>query len=714
MSLRLVLPVLLALAASAQTPPPPAAPKPSARPAAAGRGAAAGSYKDLKFGAMRVLEPAQPTRVQLSNGMKVLMLEDHETPLVTAVAVIRTGSVLDPPDRAGLATVTGALIRGSGAYRRTPDRLDADLETIGATIESSIGESMGTVTLSALRESLAEALPIFRDLLTEPSFRQDRIDYYKATLGQAILRRNDDPRELLRREFRALVFGRDNPAVRRAEYATVARIGRGDVTGFYKRYFFPANIMLTIAGDFDAAQMKETLETLFGSWKEQQPPVELPKTEPKSGGGGYVAIKPELRETHIAVGQIGGAYDDRDAAALEVAAAVLGLGPQSRLVRRARDAQGSIREIRAEWLAGFGRPGIFVATASGVSIATGQTVAAILDEIRKLRSAEVTDDEIRAARDFVIMRLLNGFDSKPRALAAIANLEYHGYTIESIQQLQKAVAAVTRADVLRVVKERLDPDKMTVLAVSNLSVFDKPLDPRGGPSIPVDLVIPPPTAGATAPTAASSELGKALLQRAQQASGGAEKLAAVKDYSQTATYANENGGRETQTDRWIAPSTIRQDMQSSQIGTLVRFCDGQSGWASNGRNSAALTGLGLRQAREELLRAYIPMLLSDRLPGRTVVALDEQTVEISQGDLTARVVFDPQTGLPSKLLYDLQIDRQPTLFVEEEYSDFRDVAGIKAPFAITVRRNGIKHADAAVSDFKINSGIKVEVLQRRP
>src|SRR6185503_11913051 len=109
MSLRLVLAALLSFCASAQ--PPTTAPRPPARPAAGRGGVAAASYKDLKFGPMRPFDPVQPVRFDLSNGMKVLLLEDHDTPMVTATAVIRTGSVFDPPHLAGLAALTGSVIR---------------------------------------------------------------------------------------------------------------------------------------------------------------------------------------------------------------------------------------------------------------------------------------------------------------------------------------------------------------------------------------------------------------------------------------------------------------------------------------------------------------------------------------------------------------------------------------------------------------------------
>src|SRR6185295_1414879 len=103
-----------------------------------------------------------------------------------------------------------------------------------------------------------------------------------------------------------------------------------------------------------------------------------------------------------------------------------------------------------------------------------------------------------------------------------------GYPADFLQQYQRGIAAVTRADVLRAAKEHLDPSKFTILAVGNPQDFGHPLDGLGAPVKTIDLTIPASTPEASATDAASIEMGKKLLMRAQQAVGGAEKLAGVK------------------------------------------------------------------------------------------------------------------------------------------------------------------------------------------
>ena len=99
------------------------------------------SYKDLKYPPLPPLKVPDPVEVTLSNGMKILLLEDHELPLVSGAALIRTGNLFDPPDKRGLAGLTGEVLRSGGTKNETGDQLDQDLENVAASVESQIGET---------------------------------------------------------------------------------------------------------------------------------------------------------------------------------------------------------------------------------------------------------------------------------------------------------------------------------------------------------------------------------------------------------------------------------------------------------------------------------------------------------------------------------------------------------------------------------------------
>lgn len=455
------------------------------------------AVKDLKFPPLRPIQIPNVESVTLPNGMKLYLLEDHELPVVNGTARIRTGNLFDPPDKIGLATVTGMVMRTGGTQDKTGDQLDQQLENIAASVESSIGESNGTISFSALKENTNEVLGAFHDVLTRPEFRQDKIELAKGQLRSGIARRNDDAHGISQREFSDLAYGKDTPYGWQMEHSTLDRISRDDLVGFYSRYVFPANVMLAVWGDFNAAEMKNKIEELFASWKVTQPPVPaFPPVRNTAAPGVYLAVKKDVTQTFFTIGHLGGDLRDKDYPALEIMSDILGGGFRSRLFQRVRTRMGDAYDIEADWGANYDHPGLFEISGSTKSASTVETIKAIQEEVEKLRTSEVTDEELNTAKQSSLNSLVFAYDTKAKTLGRVLTYEYYGYPKDFIQQYQKALAAVTKADILRVAKERLKPGNFTVVAVGNPQDFGTPLQALGGTVKPIDLTIPPPVQAA--------------------------------------------------------------------------------------------------------------------------------------------------------------------------------------------------------------------------
>jgi zinc protease len=461
--------------------------------AAAAQGARAPlpSVQDLKFPTLRPIQIPKVETVTLPNGMKLYLLEDHELPVVNGSARIRTGNLFDPPEKIGLASLTGTVMRTGGTRAKTGDQLDQELENIAASVESRIDETSATVSFSALKENTSEVLAAFHDVLTAPEFRQERLDLAKSQMHSGIARRNDDAHGIVEREYAELVYGKDDPYGWRIENATVDRIGRDDLINFYRRYYFPANVMLAVWGDFNAAEMKTQIENLFAAWTVTQPPVPaFPTVRKTNTAGTYLAVKTDVAQTFFAMGHLGGVLRDPDYPALEVMSDILGGGFRSRLFQRVRTRMGNAYEIEADWGATYDHPGIFEITGSTKSASTVETIKAIQEEVEKIRTSEVTDDELTTAKQTALNGLVFAFDTRAKTLGRVLTYEYYGYPKDFIQQYQKALAAVTKADVLRVAKEHLMPSAFTIVTVGNPKDFAKPLDTLGAPVKTIDLTIP--------------------------------------------------------------------------------------------------------------------------------------------------------------------------------------------------------------------------------
>ena len=169
------------------------------------------SYKDLKYPPLPQVKIPEPTTVTLSNGMRVFLLEDHELPLLHGIAMIHTGNLFDPPEQKGLSEFTAEVMRSGGTKAKTGDQIDEDLENIAGSVESSMDETSASMTFSALKESSDAVLKVFKDVMTQPEFRQDKLDLAITQTRSAIARRNDDASGIPDREMMRIVYGPKTP-----------------------------------------------------------------------------------------------------------------------------------------------------------------------------------------------------------------------------------------------------------------------------------------------------------------------------------------------------------------------------------------------------------------------------------------------------------------------------------------------------------------------
>ncbi len=676
------------------------------------------AYKALRYPPLPALKLPHIETFTLPNGMQLELLENHELPLVRGVALIRTGNLFDPPDKVGLATMTGEVLRSGGTRSRTGDQIDEQLENLAASVETNIGESYGTASFSALKENTAEVLDVFKAVLTQPEFRQDKIDLSKDQMRSGISRRNDDPAGIAGREFASLIYGSTTPYGWNIEYATVDRIQRADLVNFYHRYFFPANVILAVTGDFSAPEMRASIEKLFADWTVTQPkvpPFPAVRKEPKPGA--FLVVKTDVTQTNFRMGQLGSTLEDKDYPALQVMADILGSGFQSRLMQTVRTKLGYAYDISANWGANFDHPGFFEISGSTKSANTVDAIRVSRQELEKMRTTEVTAEELETAKQAVMNSFVFYFDTPAKTLNRLLLYKYFGYPDDFLFRYQKAVAAVTRADVLRVAKDRLDPNALTLLAVGNPKDFGQPLTALGMPVKDLDISIPAPRAQTSEASAATLDQGKALLRKVQEASGGTDKLTAIADLSQHQQMQvdpSAGGLKAEQWNRWIAPGSFRQDAKYP-FGNVVVFFNGTSGWIVTPQGGGDLPPAQRAQIAGEMFRMYVSLLLSDRDPKRKVNLAGPGVLEISDASgNSVLVTIDPKTGLPAREEYEAAQGQGPPAKITQEIAAFHTVNGVKLPEKITVLQNGKKFAEVTVADTAINTGLKLDDLSKKP
>lgn len=433
---------------------------------------------DLDYAPLR-FKPPKPDRFVLDNGMIVYLLEDHELPLVSVQMTIRVGSIHEPADKAGLASITGAVMRTGGTKSMTGDEIDEELEFLSASVETSIALEQGTAGVNVLKKDLARGLEILADVLRNPVFDEDKLEVQKRQTIGGILRRNDDPEQIANREFRNLVFGKDSPWARQPEIPGVQNITREDCLAFHQRFFAPNNIIVAVSGDITKADIVREFKRVFKGWEKRRidfPEVEaLPKETPKSVN----LISKDIDQTNVSFGNIGARRHEADEIVLNVLNFIFGAGGfNSRLMEEVRSNRGLAYSVYGYVGLGTDR-GL---TRVGCQTKASSTVEALqvsLDIMRDMTEEPPSITEIQRAKDTLSNQFVFRFDTPAHIVGEYASMEFLGYPRDYHDTYLKRLDAVTPEDVHKTAVRYFNPDNMVFLAVGNPQKFGTPLSTFG-------------------------------------------------------------------------------------------------------------------------------------------------------------------------------------------------------------------------------------------
>lgn len=450
-----------------------------------------GDYKELKYPKLREIVIPEVEQVTLANGMRLFLVEDHELPLINMSAMIRTGSVYEPADKTGLAAITGTVMRTGGTTSMTGDQIDEKLEQIAASVEAGIGLNSGRASMSVLKDDVDTALSILADVLMNPAFAEDKIELAKITHRSSIARRNDFPFSIAFREYTKLIYGGESVYARHTEYATIDNITRDDLVAFHRKYYHPNNMMLAVWGDFNTEQMIKKIEESFKGWeKSAVTPAGVPQVTYQYRPTVNVIRKDDMNQSCILLGHIGGMMNDPDYFALVVMNEILGGSFTSRLFKNVRSRMGLAYTVFGFYSADYDHLDVFYVGCQTKSKSTVQAISAMANEVKKMTEAEVTNEELNLAKESYLNSFVFNFESKGEIISRLMTYEYFGYPEDFLQKTKANVENVTKADVLRVARKHLHPDKMQILAVGRPDDFDKPLSVLG-PVKEIDITIPP-------------------------------------------------------------------------------------------------------------------------------------------------------------------------------------------------------------------------------
>ncbi len=680
----------------------------------------------LKYPKLHELAIPQVEKITLDNGIRLYLLPDRSLPVFNASVRINCGSFLEPADKVGLADICGTVMRSGGTKKWTGDEIDEQLEAVGGSVETNIGLESASARVDILSDYTDLGLDVLSQVLRYPVFDQDKIDLAKVRERTSISRRNDDPQQIAVREFKKVIYGPESVYARIPEYATISAINRDDLVKFHDAYFHPQNVQMAFWGDFDRDSLLAEINKYFGDWaKEGDPVPALPKIDYQFASNKvYYINKSDVNQTNILLGHIGGLMTDQDYPDRIVMNNIFGGGFGSRLFNSVRSKEGLAYSAFGVYTANIKYPGIFYGFASTKSETTVKAVKGIISEIKRMQVDAPTPDEMRMGKDGYLNSFVFNFDSKAEIVNRMMNYDFNGLPQDFLTKTRDAVEKVTSADVLAAAQKNLRPDDLNIVVVGKGDDFDMPLDQAGlGPVTTVDITIPAAEQKTEVTvTPESLKKGQALLDKAVQANGGLANFKKVTSVAYKGVITIVAQGREFPLN--FESKTVYPD-KSAQVMTMMgqkmySIRNGNSGWKTGQGGVVAMTEDDISQSDDDMARNTIRIFSSADKPAYQPVydgsgTLNDVTVDYlaimnKDGDQICRFAFDTNGKLVGKSYWGDSPQGQGT--IQEVYSDFQDIKGIKVPMTTTRMLEGKTSAKISISEYNVNPPISDDAFAK--
>ena len=411
-------------------------------------------------------------RLVLENGMVVLLSENHTNSSVSINATVRAGSRFEPDEKAGLASLVGELI-DEGTTARTSDEIAEAVEAVGGRL-ITIGDYQSSgVRAAFLSADISLGLEITADVLMNATFPEDKVRQHVERRVAQIKSRLDVPRVQASDEFNEVVF-KGHPLHRPpvGYERTVSSLTRADMIDFYRRYYVPNNTILTIVGDINKAEVKQSIEDVFGRWEKAadftRPMIPRP-ARPAAPIEKFIAAPKE--QVNIFIGHLGVERTNPDYYSLLVMDTILGSSPgfTSRIPRILRDEQGLAYSTFSNITASAGiDPGRFVAYIGTSPENLDKATAGLRREITRIFEEPVTVEELESAKAYLTGSFVFDFQTNAQVAEFLIETEVYKLGYDYLEKYPELIRATTVEEIARVTRAYLDPERLTTVVVGRI------------------------------------------------------------------------------------------------------------------------------------------------------------------------------------------------------------------------------------------------------
>jgi len=426
--------------------------------------------------APRALNLASPTEQQLPNGLRVVVAERHNLPLVSAQLILLSGSETDPPARAGLAALTAGLLT-KGTLKRSAPNVAQAAETLGGTLDSVGGWHRSGVAITVTRPKLTAALALMAEQVRSPAFKAPELERLREQTLDDLKQAYARPESLATLTATRMVFGAGaygQPVS--GTPASLPTIGTADVKEWHARYARPDNAVLVLAGDITPQAARELAQSVLGDWAAPKTPVPVSVAAAGSAGAQTVTLVDmgKTGQSSVVLVLPLPAAGAADQAAGEVSHAVLGADYSSRLSQEIRIKRGLSYDARSRFDARRAG-GLLTAYAQTKSESVPEVLGLIKHEVNRLANEAVPTSELEARKAGLIGQWSRGLETTAGLAASLVRLAANGEPVQTLTRPYSSWSAVTPAEVQRYAQAHFSEAARRIAVAGDVAAFEAAL-----------------------------------------------------------------------------------------------------------------------------------------------------------------------------------------------------------------------------------------------
>jgi zinc protease len=428
-----------------------------------------------------VFSPPDIQETTLPNGLKLMLIERHELPLVHANFFISVGTSSDPANRWGLATMVQALI-DEGTKKRDIFQIEEELKQLGTFASTGIYTDGLTVSIDVLRDSFEPALEVVADMLMNSTFPQRELDNKKIKFTNVIRNNRFDPEVTVMNVFNREYFGKDSPfgqpESKIGTEASVQAVTRQELVDFYNRNFAPDNMTILLAGDMTLPEAEKIIKNAFGRWKPSGiqrpsiPAVPLPREQRKI----FIVDYPEATQSMICIGNEAPPTGSPDYLACYIMSKALGAYEfDNRINKVVREEKG--------YSYGLG-VGLETRRTDGMLLIRGKVDTEHTDESLQLIIKAMKDiagpmpvnaEELAANKKTELCTFPSLFESNSDIGDMLLDIQLDGLPLNYWTTYLSDTQALDSAQVQQAAEHYLHPDKALIVIVGDRSKIEQPI-----------------------------------------------------------------------------------------------------------------------------------------------------------------------------------------------------------------------------------------------